>query len=55
MVMIAEELVDTFATCTWRSRWWFGMLFFQTAKKSFGIRNTGLTTVEIVLLAFLGN
>ena len=53
--MIAEELVDTFATCTWRSRRWFGMLFFQAAKKSFGIRNTGLTAVEIINFAFLGN
>ena len=31
------------------------MFFFQATEKSFGIRNTGLTAVEIVLLAFLGN
>ena len=53
--MITMKYGDLTAARAWRSRWWFGMLFFQAAKKIFGFRNTALAAVEIVLLAFFGN
>ena len=52
--MIAEELVDTFATCTWCSSGRLGVFFFQLAEDSFGFVYTSTTSRHVVLLPPLG-
>ena len=53
--MIAEELVDTFATCTWRSSGRLGVFLLQLAEDGFRFVYTRATSRHEVLLPPLGN
>ena len=53
--MIAEELVDTFATCTWRSSGRLGVFLLQLAEDGFRFVYTSTTSRHEVLLPPLGN
>ena len=53
--MIAEEFVDTFATCTWRSSGRLGVFLLQLAEDGFALIDTCVASAHVVLLPPLRN